>query len=117
MPERIIAVVGATGSQGGGLARAILNDPAGEFRVRALTRDPDSDAARALATEGAEVVRADIDDPASMQAAFEGAHGAFLVTNFWEHFSPEREIAQAGPWPRRPWQPESVTSSGRRWTT
>jgi len=95
MPEKIIAVVGATGAQGGGLARAILNDPAGEFRLRALTRNPDSDAARALAFDGAEVVRADSDEPASMQTAFEGAHGAFLVTNFWEHFSPEREIAQA----------------------
>ena len=94
MPEKIIAIIGATGAQGGGLARAILSDK-GEFRVRALTRNPDSDAARTLASEGAEVVRADIDDAASVRAAFEGAHGAFLVTNFWEHFSPEREIAQA----------------------
>jgi len=95
MPEKIIAVVGATGAQGGGLARAILSDEAGEFRVRALTRNPESDAAHALAAVGADVVRADIDDPASIRAAFEGAHGAFLVTNFWEHFSPDRELAQA----------------------
>jgi len=92
---RIIAVGGATGAQGGGLARAILDDPDSGFAVRALTRKPDSDPARALADRGAEVVQADLDDVASVRAAFEGAHGAFCVTNFWEHFSPEREQAQA----------------------
>ena len=96
MAERkIIAVVGATGSQGGGLARAILDDPDSPFRVRALTRKPDSDAARALRERGAEVVRADLDDPDSLERAFDGAYGAFCVTNFWEHFSPEKEKAQA----------------------
>jgi len=95
MSEKTIAVVGATGAQGGGLARAILADPSGGFRVRALTRDPESDAARALADQGAEVVQADLDDLGSMRKAFEGVHGAFLVTNFWEHFSPEKEVAQA----------------------
>ena len=58
--KKIIAVVGATGAQGGGLARAILSDPDSGFAVRALTRDPDSDKARALAAMGAEVVRADV---------------------------------------------------------
>ena len=61
--KKIIAVLGATGAQGGGLVQAILNDPDGEFAVRALTRDPGSDKARALAEQGAEVVKADIDDP------------------------------------------------------
>lgn len=93
--SKLIAVVGATGAQGGGLARAILDDPAGGFRCRALTRHPDSDKARALADRGAEVVAADLDDVESLVRAFDGAYGAFCVTNFWEHFSPEKEQAQA----------------------
>jgi uncharacterized protein YbjT (DUF2867 family) len=93
--KKIIAVVGATGAQGGGLARAILDDPNGSFALRALTRNPDSENASALARRGAEVVRADLDDPASLREAFRGAYGAFCVTNFWEHFSPQKEIDQA----------------------
>ncbi|HET6638258.1 MAG TPA: NmrA/HSCARG family protein [Gemmatimonadota bacterium] len=92
---KIIAVVGATGAQGGGLARAILEDPRGGFAVRALTRKPDSEKARALAERGAEVVAADLDDRESVTEAFRGAWGAYCVTNFWEHFSPEKELAQA----------------------
>jgi uncharacterized protein YbjT (DUF2867 family) len=88
-------VVGATGAQGGGLARAILADPAGGFAVRALTRKVDSDNAAALKKLGAEVVAADLDDVESLQRAFAGCYGAFCVTNFWEHFSPEKELAQA----------------------
>jgi uncharacterized protein YbjT (DUF2867 family) len=94
--KKIIAVVGATGAQGGGLVRAILADPDGRFAVRALTRHRDSDKARALAAEGVEVVSADLDDQASLERAFAGAYGAFCLTNFWEHFSPEKELAQAG---------------------
>jgi len=94
--EKVIAVVGATGAQGGGLARAILRDSAGGFSVRALTRDPHAPKARQLADSGAEVVAADLDDPASVRRAFAGAFGAFCVTNYWEHHSPEREVAQAG---------------------
>lgn len=92
--KKIIAVVGATGAQGGGLARAILADPKGGFALRAISRNPDSDKAKALAAAGAEVVQADLDDEASLRAAFKGAYGAFCVTNFWEHFSPDKEIAQ-----------------------
>jgi uncharacterized protein YbjT (DUF2867 family) len=96
MSERkIIAVIGATGTQGGGLARAILADPERRFGVRAITRKTGSEKARALAAAGAEVVAGDADDPASIERAFAGAHGAFVVTNFWEHFSPERELQQA----------------------
>jgi uncharacterized protein YbjT (DUF2867 family) len=95
MKKNIIAVIGSSGAQGGGLARAILADPASEFSVRAITRHPDGEKARALAALGAQVVQADIDDPGSVRRAFEGAYGAFCVTNFWEHFSPERELAQA----------------------
>ena len=93
--EQTIAIVGATGAQGGGLARAILNGAGGPFHARALTRNPASDKARALARAGAEVVQADLDDLDSLKRAFTGAYGAFCVTNFWEHFSPEREKAQA----------------------
>ena len=93
--SRIITVFGATGAQGGGLARAILADPQQRFRVRAVTRKPDSPAARALAEIGADIVVADLDDAASVKRALDGAHGAFCVTNFWEHFSPEKELAQA----------------------
>ena len=92
--KKTIAVVGATGSQGGGLARSILDEPDGPFRVRALTRSPDSDPARALADRGAEVVEADLDEPESLRRAFDGAYGAYCVTNFWEHFSAEKEIQQ-----------------------
>jgi uncharacterized protein YbjT (DUF2867 family) len=93
--KQLIAVVGATGAQGGGLARAILADPDAAFAVRAITRNAKSDKAQELARLGAEVVEADLDDEASVTEAFKGAHGAFLVTNFWEHGSPEREFAQA----------------------
>jgi uncharacterized protein YbjT (DUF2867 family) len=93
--RKVIAVVGATGSQGGGLARAILADPDPAFSVRAITRNPGSDNAAALAALGADVVKADLDDAASLRQAFAGAWGAFCVTNFWEHFSPARELAQA----------------------
>lgn len=94
--KQIIAVIGATGAQGGGLVRAILEDSEGGFAARAITRNPDSDKARALVDLGAEVVQADLDDEASLRQAFEGAYGAYCVTNFWEHFSPDKEIAQAG---------------------
>jgi uncharacterized protein YbjT (DUF2867 family) len=89
--SKIIAVMGATGAQGGGLVRAILADPQGGFRVRAITRDVNSDKAKALAKLGVEVVAADASDEASLVRAFSGAYGAFCVTFFWEHFSPEKE--------------------------
>ena len=93
--RKVIAVVGATGAQGGGLVRAILADPEGGFACRAITRDPNKDQARALAALGADVVQADLDDLDSLTKAFAGAHGAYCVTNFWEHFSGEKEKAQA----------------------
>ena len=93
--KRVIAVVGATGAQGGGLVRAILADKRGPFVARALARDVNSEKARALAASGAEVVAADVDDLASLKRAFAGCHGAFCVTFYWAHFSPEKELAQA----------------------
>lgn len=92
--SKLIAVVGATGTQGGALARAILADPSGEFAVRALTRNPDSGAAKDLAAAGAEVVAADLDDEASIRAAFDGAYGAFVVTNYWAPLTPEEEAVR-----------------------
>ena len=93
--KKIIAVVGATGTQGGGLAQAILSDPNGGFAVRAITRDTNKDQAKALAAKGAQVVQANLDDVESLKKAFSGAHGVYAVTNFWEHFSAEKEKAQA----------------------
>jgi uncharacterized protein YbjT (DUF2867 family) len=93
--KKIIAVTGATGAQGGGLVRAILKHKDGPFAARAVTRDPNSAKAQELAKLGVEVVAANQDDPPSMRRAFAGAYGAFVVTNFWEHFSVDREIAQA----------------------
>jgi len=92
--KKIIAVVGATGAQGGGLVRAIVSDPSCGFTVRALTRDVHSDKAKALAKLGAEVVAANLDDADSLARAFAGSYGVFCLTNFWEHFSPEKEYAQ-----------------------
>jgi len=93
MSKKIIAVIGATGAQGGGLVRAILKR--GDFAARAITRNASGDKANELKKLGAEVVAADMDDVASLEKAFTGAHGAFMVTAFWEHFSPEKELAQA----------------------
>jgi uncharacterized protein YbjT (DUF2867 family) len=93
--KKVIAVLGATGAQGGGLVRAILNDPNGGFAARALTRDVNSPKAQELARLGAEVVAVDVDDPASLKKGFSGAYGAYCVTFFWVHFSPEKEMAEA----------------------
>ncbi|HKG69099.1 MAG TPA: NmrA/HSCARG family protein [Segetibacter sp.] len=93
--KKIITVFGATGAQGGGLANAILNDPNSEFAVRAITRDANSDKAKQLAQKGAEIVTADIDDQNALKKALDGAYGAFFVTFFWAHMSPEKEMAEA----------------------
>jgi uncharacterized protein YbjT (DUF2867 family) len=95
MAGKIIAVAGATGAQGGGVVRAILADKTGGFAARALTRDPKSDKARALADLGAEVVQADLHDPASVRRAFDGAYGAYCVTFYWAHMSPDTEMQEA----------------------
>jgi uncharacterized protein YbjT (DUF2867 family) len=95
LEKKIIAVVGATGAQGSGLVRAILNDPQGGFAARAITRNVNSDKAKALARLGAEVVAADVNDEESLRRAFKGAYGAFCVTFFWADMSPENEKSQA----------------------
>ena len=93
--KKIIAVTGATGAQGGGLARAILNDKNSSFAVRAITRNTNSDKAKELVKLGAEIVEANLDNLDSLKKAFEGVYGAYCVTNFWEHYSPEKEGTQA----------------------
>jgi uncharacterized protein YbjT (DUF2867 family) len=89
MPKDIIAVLGGTGLQGGGVVDALVD--ADKFAVRVASRNPASDAAQALAARGAEVVKADLLDPSSLRAAFQGAHGAFVVTNFWDPAQMQRE--------------------------
>lgn len=86
--EKLVAVVGATGQQGGAVVRAL--QARGQFKVRALTRNPDKHPKLA-----GEVVRADLNLPETLNAAFEGAHGVFLVTNFWEHGTDELKEATA----------------------
>ena len=93
--KKVIAVVGSTGAQGGSLVEAILSDPNGGFAARAITRDPTKDKARAIAAKGGELVQADLDDVESLKRAFAGAYGVYAMTNFWEHFSGEKEKAQA----------------------
>lgn len=93
--KKIITVFGATGAQGGGLVRAIATDPNSEFTVRAVTREPNSDKAKALAALGAEIVNGDLGDAASVHKALKGAYGAFFVTFYWAHYSPEQEKAEA----------------------
>lgn len=92
MSKKIIAVVGGTGMQGGGVVDALLER--GRFAVRVLTRDPSSSAAKALAARGVEVVRGDLNEPATLIPALRGAHGAFVVTNFWDPGTGEKELAQ-----------------------
>src|SRR5712671_4067618 len=86
--KKLIAVIGATGHQGGGVVRAL--QASGQFKVRALTRNPDKH--RELAEE---VVEADLTRPETLKTAFAGAHGVFLVTNFQEAGSDERKQATA----------------------
>lgn len=85
--KKTILVTGATGAQGGGVARHLLKS--GKYRVRCLTRNPNSDKANALKLAGADVRRGDLDDPASLATALDGAWGVFGVTNYWEHFAKE----------------------------
>jgi len=92
--KKVIVVFGATGAQGGGVARAILSDKNSEFAVRAVTRNPESDKAKDLAALGAEVVAGNVDDLESLKSVLNGAYGAYFVTFFWDHFSPEKEMEE-----------------------
>jgi uncharacterized protein YbjT (DUF2867 family) len=91
MAKQVVAVLGGTGLQGGGVVDALLGT--GKFAVRVASRNPSSNAARALAARGVEVVKADLLDPGSLRPALGGAHGAFVVTNFWDPAQMPRETA------------------------
>ncbi|MFQ5817624.1 MAG: NmrA/HSCARG family protein [Terriglobia bacterium] len=84
---KTILVTGATGAQGGGVARQLL--AGGKFAVRCLSRNPNSEKATALKQAGAEVVKGDFEDVASLRSALTGCYGVFGVTNYWEHFEKE----------------------------
>lgn len=85
--RKTILVTGATGAQGGSVARALLRD--GNYDVRCLTRNPQSENAKALEEAGASIVKGDLEDITSLALAMEGVYGVFGVTNFWEHFEKE----------------------------
>ncbi|KAJ1097319.1 hypothetical protein NDU88_002444 [Pleurodeles waltl] len=92
MSKRVIVVFGATGAQGGSVARALLND--GTFAVRAVTRDPNKSSSQELKKLGAELFKGDLDHIETLKPALTGAYGAFIVTNYWEYGSKEKEVAQ-----------------------
>ncbi|XP_067673244.1 nmrA-like family domain-containing protein 1 [Haliotis asinina] len=89
---RVVVVFGATGRQGGFVARALVKD--GQFAVRAITRHGDSEKAKELEKEGCDVVVANLDDKPSVVEAMRGAYGVFLVTNFWDDMDEEREFIE-----------------------
>ena len=90
--DKVILVIGATGAQGGGVARHLLNS--GRFTVRCLTRNPSSEKAIALQEAGAEVVKGDFGEPESLKTAMKGCYGVFGVINFWEHFDKTYELGK-----------------------
>ena len=83
MPK-LIVVIGVTGNQGGSVARRFLADP--KYKVRGVTRNPANPKAQQLASEGVEIISADLDDVDSLKKAFAGANLIFSVTNYWEYF-------------------------------
>lgn len=94
MPIKLVVIIGITGNQGGSVAARFLQDPS--YRIRGLTRNPSSPRALALAAQGIEIVHADLDDVASLTAAFAGANLIFSVTNYWEpFFRPDSRAAAA----------------------
>ncbi|KAL9624903.1 MAG: hypothetical protein Q9160_000950 [Pyrenula sp. 1 TL-2023] len=97
---KIIVVIGATGAQGGSVARRMAKSS--KWKVRAVTRNPEGDSAKSLVSVGCDVVAANMDDIDSLVKAFEGANAIFAVTNFWEHLlakgpegAGEHEVRQA----------------------
>ena len=89
---KLITVFGATGAQGGSVVKALLAD--GGFKVRAVTRNPDSAKAKALSEQGSEVVKVDMDDKESLKAAIAGSYGVFAVTNYWGMLAENPDTAQ-----------------------
>ncbi|KAJ0427127.1 hypothetical protein BJY00DRAFT_8727 [Aspergillus carlsbadensis] len=81
---KIITVVGATGTQGSSVISALLDNGPPTYRIRAITRNPQSAAAQSLSAKGIEVLKADLSDIASLRTAFAGTHAIFAVTNFFD---------------------------------
>lgn len=95
-PTKLLTVFGATGAQGGSVVKSVLAHPtlSKEYKIRAITRDPSKPNAKALASQGVEPVKADLDDAESIKHALAGSHAVFAVTNFWEKASKQLEITQ-----------------------
>ncbi|KAH6968326.1 hypothetical protein HG530_007568 [Fusarium avenaceum] len=92
---KLIAILGATGNQGGSVAKSFLSEP--DWKVRAITRNPTSSKAQALSSQGAEVVKADLDDPRTLTAAFDGAHAIFVVSDFWASYYDQSNRSKTKP--------------------
>jgi hypothetical protein len=90
---KLIVIIGITGNQGGSVASTFLQDP--KWRIRGLTRDPHSNASKALSAQGVQMLQADLHDSASLQNAFKGANLVFSVTDFWKPFFDPANQARA----------------------
>lgn len=93
--QNLIAVLGATGNQGGSVVNTFIQDP--EWRIRAITRNPASDRAQNLASRGVEVVSANLDDPSSLESAFKDARAIFVVSNFWDIYGNPENFTKLAP--------------------
>ncbi|KAH7003211.1 hypothetical protein EDB82DRAFT_564295 [Fusarium venenatum] len=93
--SKVIVILGATGNQGGSVAEAFLSEP--DWRVRAITRNAKSSKAQALSSKGTQVVQADLDEPSTLVAAFEGANAIFAVSDFWGLYSDLANKSRAKP--------------------
>ncbi|KAL1801757.1 hypothetical protein ACET3X_002099 [Alternaria dauci] len=94
--KKIITVLGATGNQGGSVIAALLAHPeiASQYSIRGVTRDASKPSAQKLLSNGVELIKADLNDPASLRAAFDCAYAVFVVTNYWETMSKSTEVTQ-----------------------
>lgn len=94
--KKLLTIFGATGNQGGSILATYLSRPdlQSKYSLRGITRDPASSKSRALASQGVEMVRADLNDPSSLAAAIRASYGVFGVTDFWAVMSKEVEVRQ-----------------------
>lgn len=94
--KKLLVVFGATGGQGGSVVKSILSDPKmrESWKVRGITRDVTKPSAKALETQGAETIAADMNDASTLKKALDGAYAVFAVTNYWEKMSMEVEVRQ-----------------------
>lgn len=95
MPK-LLAVLGASGNQGGSVINSILSSPQARstFSLRGITRDTSKPASKTLSDRGVEMISADLDDKDSLVKAFEGAYAVFAVTDYWATMDGDREIRQ-----------------------